>query len=103
MKDNGRHIRLLIGLGVASLLLLGKIFSLQIVDRGYKEDADRNATIYETIYPTRGVIYDRNGTILVGKTPVRRGCTWACRGPKKSRSSAFRYRPAWRRRYPARK
>ena len=66
MKDNGRHIRLLIGLGAASLLLLGRIFSLQIVDRGYKEDADRNATIYETIYPTRGVIYDRNGTILVG-------------------------------------
>ena len=66
MKDNGRHIRLLIGLGAASLLLLGKIFSLQIVDHGYKEDADRNATIYETIYPTRGIIYDRNGTILVG-------------------------------------
>ena len=66
MKDNGRHIRLLIGLGAASLLLLGRIFSLQVVDRGYKEDADRNATIYETIYPTRGVIYDRNGTILVG-------------------------------------
>lgn len=66
MKDNGRHIRLLIGLGAASLLLLGRIFSLQIVDHGYKEDADRNATIYETIYPTRGIIYDRNGTILVG-------------------------------------
>ena len=66
MKDDGRHIRLLIGLGAASLLLLGKIFSLQIVDRGYKEDADRNATFYETIYPTRGVIYDRHGTILVG-------------------------------------
>ncbi|MBR5064605.1 MAG: penicillin-binding protein 2, partial [Bacteroidales bacterium] len=32
----------------------------------YKEDADRNSTIYETIYPTRGVIYDRNGQILVG-------------------------------------
>lgn len=66
MKDNGRHIRLLIGLGAASLLLLGKIFSLQIVDRGYKEDANRNAILYETIYPTRGIIYDRNGTILVG-------------------------------------
>ena len=66
MKDEGRHIRLLIGLGVAALLLLGKIFSLQILSSSYKEDADRNATIYETIYPTRGVIYDRNGTILVG-------------------------------------
>ena len=66
MKSDGRHIRLLIGLGAAALLLLGKIFTLQIIDKGYKEDADRNATIYETIYPTRGVIYDRNGEILVG-------------------------------------
>ncbi len=66
MKQDTRHIRLLIGLGAVVLLLLGKIFSLQIVDGKYKEDADRNATIYETIYPTRGVIYDRNGVILVG-------------------------------------
>ena len=65
MRD-GRHIRLLIGLGVAIVVLLGKIFSLQILDGRYKEDADRNSTIYETIYPTRGVIYDRNGKILVG-------------------------------------
>ena len=66
MTRNGRHIRLLIGLGVAALVLLGKIFSLQLLDNRYKEDADRNSTIYETIYPTRGVIYDRNGKILVG-------------------------------------
>jgi len=66
MTLNGRHIRLLIGLGVAAVLLLGKLFSLQILSSSYKEDADRNSTIYETIYPTRGVIYDRNGTVLVG-------------------------------------
>ena len=66
MDSEGRHIRLLIGLGAAALLLLGKIFSLQIVNSRYKEDADRNSTIYETIYPTRGVIYDRNGEVLVG-------------------------------------
>ena len=66
MSADGRHIRLLIGLGGAALLLLGKIFSLQLLDNQYKEDADRNSTIYETIYPTRGVIYDRNGEILVG-------------------------------------
>ena len=66
MSADGRHIRLLIGLGVAAAILLGKIFSLQVLDDRYKEDADRNSTIYETIYPTRGVIYDRNGEILVG-------------------------------------
>ena len=66
MSSDGRHIRLFIGLGIAALLLLGKIFSIQILQNRYKEDAERNSTIYETIYPTRGVIYDRNGRILVG-------------------------------------
>ena len=66
MNADGRHIRLLAGLGAAIVLLLGKIFSLQLLDGSYKEDADRNSTVYETIYPTRGIIYDRNGQVLVG-------------------------------------
>ncbi len=66
MNEDGRHIRLLIGLGVAVLLLLGNIFTLQIIKDSYKEDADRNSTVYETIYPLRGTIYDRNGKVLVG-------------------------------------
>ena len=66
MKQDYRHIVLLIGLGAAVLLLLGKIFSLQILHPGLKEDADRNSTVYETIYPTRGIIYDRYGNIIVG-------------------------------------
>ena len=66
MNDNGRHIRLLVGLGAAVLLLLGSIFSIQVLDNRYKQDADRNSTVYETIYPTRGAIFDRNGAVLVG-------------------------------------
>ncbi len=66
MKEGRRHIPILVGLGAVVLLLLGKVFSLQILNGSYKQDADRNATVYETIYPTRGVIYDRNGVILVG-------------------------------------
>lgn len=66
MKQDYRHIRLIIGLGAVVLLLLGKLFSIQILSGSYKEDADRNSTVYETIYPTRGIIYDRNGDILVG-------------------------------------
>ena len=57
---------MLVGLGAAVLLLLGKIFSLQVLHPGLKEDADRNSTVYETIYPTRGIIFDRKGNILVG-------------------------------------
>ena len=66
MKQDYRHIRLIIGLGAVALLLLGKLFSIQILNGSYKEDADSNSKVYETIYPTRGIIYDRNGDILVG-------------------------------------
>ena len=66
MKQDYRHIRLIIGLGAVVLLLLGKLFSIQILNGSYKKDADSNSKVYETIYPTRGIIYDRNGDILVG-------------------------------------
>ncbi|MBR6345948.1 MAG: penicillin-binding protein 2 [Bacteroidales bacterium] len=66
MEGRDRFIRLLIGLGVAVAILLGRIFFIQIIDPSYKESAVRNSMVEETIYPTRGVIYDRNGEVLVG-------------------------------------
>ena len=66
MTTDTRHTRLLIGLGVVAVILLAKIFSIQVLDDHYKIDADNNTTVREIIYPTRGVIYDRNGDILVG-------------------------------------
>lgn len=61
-----RKNKLLIGLSVFALILLGKLFYIQVIDDRYKTDADNNSMKYETIYPTRGVIHDRNGRILVG-------------------------------------
>lgn len=61
-----RSTKLLIGLGVAAGVLLIKLFSIQILDSSYKEDATNNSMVYEVIYPTRGIIYDRTGKILVG-------------------------------------
>jgi penicillin-binding protein 2 len=66
MNTDTRHTRLLIGLGVVAAILLAKIFSIQVLDDHYKIDADNNTTVREIIYPTRGIIYDRNGDILVG-------------------------------------
>lgn len=63
-----RKNKLLIGLAAASLLLLGKLFYIQIVNDGYKKDASNNSMVYSVIYPPRGVIYDRNGEILVGNS-----------------------------------
>ena len=66
MSIDPRSTRLFIGLGVVAAILLAKIFSIQVLDDHYKIDADNNTTVREIIYPTRGVIYDRNGDILVG-------------------------------------
>ncbi|MBR6054958.1 MAG: penicillin-binding protein 2 [Bacteroidales bacterium] len=65
MRDD-RQIKILIGLGVAAAILLGKIFYIQIINSKYKADSISNSIVKEIIYPTRGVIYDRNGKIIVG-------------------------------------
>jgi len=58
--------RLLIGLIVFALVLIVRLFSIQILSDRYKRDASNNSMVYDVIYPTRGVIYDRNGVVLVG-------------------------------------
>lgn len=65
MKLNRKN-KLLIGLGVTAAILLTKLFIIQIIDDKYKLDADNNSMVYSIIYPTRGIIHDRNGKILVG-------------------------------------
>ena len=65
MKLN-RENKLLIGLCTAAAILIAKLFSIQILDDKYKLSADNNTMVYTTIYPTRGIIHDRNGNILVG-------------------------------------
>ncbi|MBQ9474696.1 MAG: penicillin-binding protein 2 [Bacteroidales bacterium] len=58
--------KLLIGLAAAALLLLGKLFFIQIINDDYKIKATNNSVYYEVISPPRGLIYDRNGKVLVG-------------------------------------
>ena len=65
MKLN-RENKLLIGLCTAAAILIAKLFSIQIVEDKYKLSAENNTMVYSTIYPTRGIIHDRNGNILVG-------------------------------------
>ena len=65
MKLN-RENKLLIGLCTAAVILIAKLFSIQILEDKYKMSAENNTMVYATIYPTRGIINDRNGNILVG-------------------------------------
>lgn len=79
MSENvnvNREKKLLIGLGVTALILLGKLFYIQIIDDKYKRSASNNSMYYEVITPPRGIIYDRNKNILVGnKTSYDILCT----------------------------
>lgn len=63
--EMNRPNKLLLGLWAVAAIILLRLFWIQIVDSGYKEDATRNSMVYEMIYPTRGTIYDRNGKIIV--------------------------------------
>lgn len=66
--DNDRHRtrNLYIGLAVAFLLLIVQLFRLQLIDSSFKVSAQNNALYYQTRYPARGLILDRNGKVLVG-------------------------------------
>lgn len=50
---------------LASLLLLIRLFSIQVVRDTYRLSADNNVLRYVTQYPARGLIYDRNKKLIV--------------------------------------
>lgn len=52
------------------LIFIIRLFSLQILNNDYKAWADSNAFLKRTIYPARGIIYDRNGKLLVYNQPT---------------------------------
>ena len=47
-----------------------RLFDLQINDDRYKERADTNAFLKKTQYPSRGLMYDRNGELVVYNQPA---------------------------------
>lgn len=55
---------------IVVLIYLFRLFNLQVLDSRYKDDADSNAFLRKTIYPSRGVIYDRNGKVVVYNKPA---------------------------------
>ena len=59
------------GLVVVVLLLYTiRLFHLQVIDRAGQQKAVSNALIQQPIYPSRGLIYDRNGKLLVFNQPI---------------------------------
>jgi penicillin-binding protein 2 len=67
MKDRFANRRfLVIGLMIfASAVLIIKLFYIQVIDKSARVSAANNVLRYITQYPARGLIYDRNGKVLV--------------------------------------
>ena len=66
MSDSSRYTKIVLGLIFAALILVARLFYIQIIDSRYKTDALNNSIFKEIIYPPRGIIRDRNSLILVG-------------------------------------
>ena len=65
-KDIRKSRILIAGVVITALILVIKLFNLQIVDKEYKISAENNAYKYAMLYPVRGAIFDRNKELLVG-------------------------------------
>ncbi|WP_278624490.1 penicillin-binding protein 2 [Parabacteroides gordonii] len=67
--ENRRYV--IIGAVVLLVLIfIARLFYLQVVENDYKAWADSNAFLKKTLYPSRGIIYDRNGKLLVYNQPA---------------------------------
>ncbi|HNP20231.1 MAG TPA: penicillin-binding protein 2 [Fulvivirga sp.] len=68
MEDSRKYIIQLIIIVVAIIFLI-KLFSIQVLDSKYAQAANSNIIHKVVEYPYRGLIYDRNGELIVYNTP----------------------------------
>lgn len=69
IRTSGRVLRAVLVIGL--LVLLGRIFQLQIIEyETYTPLSMQNSLRMEVVNPARGLIYDKNGTILVENQPI---------------------------------
>lgn len=52
-----------------AIIYIIRLVQLQVLDSTYKAHADSNAFMEKVIYPSRGLIYDRNDSLVVYNTP----------------------------------
>lgn len=55
---------------IVVLIYIIRLFILQVIDQSTQGKAETNAQLRQTIYPSRGLIYDRNGELLVANQPI---------------------------------
>lgn len=55
---------------VTAIVIVVRLFYLQIIDDSYLLSANNNVMRKVVVYPARGVILDRNGQVIVQNEPV---------------------------------
>jgi penicillin-binding protein 2 len=69
MKDQ-RPVVILIIIFLVSAILLVKLFMIQVLDDSFMKKAERNAIQRIVDHPYRGLVYDRNGKLMVFNNPI---------------------------------
>jgi len=67
MKDrfaNRKYFIMALAIAAAVILIL-RLFYIQIIDKTYRTSAANNVLRHITQYPARGLVYDRNGELIV--------------------------------------
>lgn len=67
--NEGRKEIIQVAFLVVALIFLIKLFSIQVLDDKYAQLANNNAVLEIVDYPVRGLIYDRDGKLIVYNTP----------------------------------
>lgn len=67
--SNRQRLVILIMLGIFVIFIL-RLFYVQVIDDSYSLWADQNAIRKVTIYPARGILYDRNQERVVVNRPI---------------------------------
>lgn len=67
--ENRRFVIGGVAIGIVAIYII-RLFTLQIMSDDYKKNADSSAFLKRIEYPSRGVITDRNGKLLVYNQPA---------------------------------
>lgn len=66
--DNRRYVIGGIAICIVVIYII-RLFTLQLMSDDYKKNADSNAFLKKVEFPSRGLIYDRNGQLMVYNQP----------------------------------
>lgn len=65
-----RRVLMIVFVIFIAITFILRLFYLQVLSPDYQERAKRNAYYNKALYPSRGVIFDRNGNLLVSNKPA---------------------------------